>query len=52
MERSAGLVTFLFAAPWFVVIGWAYGWMPNLPVPSAIGLDLAWAIADFVVFQG
>jgi hypothetical protein len=47
----AALVAFLLAAPWFMVIGWAFGSMPYLPVWIAIGYALAWSIAAFLLFR-
>ena len=55
--RSAGpawiaaAVAFLLAAPWFMVIGWAFGSMPYLPVWVAIVYGSAWSIAAFLLFQ-
>jgi hypothetical protein len=45
------LVAFVLAAPWFTVIGWAYGSMPKLPVWSAITSGCAWAAIAFFIFR-
>ncbi|HUA16882.1 MAG TPA: hypothetical protein VMG31_16430 [Verrucomicrobiae bacterium] len=46
----AAIVACLLAAPWFMVIGWAYGTMPKLPVWIAIASGLAWAAVSFLIF--
>jgi hypothetical protein len=45
-----GPVAFLLAAPWFMVIGWSFGSMPNLPVWVAIASSITWAVAAFFLF--
>lgn len=47
----AAVITFLFAAPWFTVIGWAYGSMPRLPVWIAISSALTYALTAFLVYK-
>ncbi|MGC2447519.1 MAG: hypothetical protein WA477_07740 [Candidatus Sulfotelmatobacter sp.] len=47
----AAVITFLFAAPWFTVIGWAYGSMPKLPVWIAISSALTYALIAFLIYE-
>lgn len=48
---AVGLVALMLAAPWFTVIGWAYGSMPKLPVSIAITSGLAWSLVSFLLFK-
>ncbi|HKT89396.1 MAG TPA: hypothetical protein VJQ59_13220 [Candidatus Sulfotelmatobacter sp.] len=47
----AAVIAFLFAAPWFTVIGWAYGSMPRLPVWIAIWSALIYALIAFLIYK-
>jgi hypothetical protein len=48
---AIGFVAFVLGAPWFAVIGWAYGSNPQLPVRTAILAGMAWSIAAFLLFR-
>ena len=47
----AASIAFLFAAPWFNVIGWAYGSMPKLPVWIAISSALTYALMGLLSYK-
>lgn len=47
----AAIVALGVAAPWFTVIGWAYGSMPKLPVWIAISSALTYALIAFLVYK-
>lgn len=47
----AGVIAFVFAAPWFLVIGLAYGMRPSLPVWIAILAAAIWAAAACGLFK-
>jgi len=47
----AAVVAFVVAAPWFTVIGWAYGSMPKLPVWIAISSALTYALMGLLVYK-
>lgn len=47
----SGVIAFVFAAPWFLVIGLAYGMRPSLPVWIAILAATLWAAAAVMLFK-